>query len=57
MGDSKDSGPIEVLPEMLDYEFVASCDSADDLRAVLNALESGALKLWTNSSCVAKSHP
>ena len=33
--------PIEVVPEMLDYEFVATCESADELRAVLKALKSG----------------
>ena len=33
--------PIEVVSEMLDYEFVADCELANELRAVLKALKSG----------------
>ena len=32
---------IEVVPEMLDYEFVANCDSPDELLAILKMLKSG----------------
>jgi tetratricopeptide (TPR) repeat protein len=37
---SDDLKPIEVLPEMLDYAFVDTCESINELRAVMNALKS-----------------
>lgn len=37
---SDDVKPIEVLPEMLDYAFVDTCESINELRAVMKALKS-----------------
>ena len=41
LGDSNVK-PFDGVPEMLDYDYVANCESADELRAILKALKSGA---------------
>lgn len=53
MGDSN-ANLIEVVPEMLDYEFVANCESTDELRAVLNSLESGEHGKYPDLECAVK---
>lgn len=45
---SGNARPIEVLPEMLDYAFVDTCESANELRAVLKALKSGEWGSYTD---------
>lgn len=53
VGDSN-TKPVEVIPEMLDYNFVENCNSPDELRAVMAALRKGAsryeLSLCANQS-------
>lgn len=39
---------VEVLPEMLDYAFVDTCESANELLAVLKALKSGEWGSYTD---------
>ena len=41
-GDAhKNAKHVEVIPEMLDYEFIGKCTSVDELRSVLAALKKG----------------
>jgi len=40
-GSSSNNAPIEVIAEMLDYDFVNSCSSIDELKAILQTLKAG----------------
>lgn len=44
------SETIEVVPEMLDYGFVESCKSVDEMRAVYKALKNG--KMGNNDTMI-----
>ena len=52
VGDSN-TKPIEVIPEMLDYNFVENCSSPDELKAVMAALRKGASR-YEISLCKSK---
>lgn len=54
LGDSN-TKPIEVIPEMLDYDFVENCSSPDELKAVMAALRKGSSR-YEFSLCKSKSH-
>jgi len=40
-GSSSNNAPLEVIAEMLDYDYVNRCSSVDELKAILQTLKAG----------------